>query len=57
MECPLARQQHANCPDRLEGNKGDGFSQAGEKCALLVVIVHKLLFVVSVKINHADLVA
>ncbi len=26
-------------------------------CGLLVVIVHKLLFVVSVKINHADLVA
>jgi len=38
MECPLARQQHANCPDRLEGNKGDSFSQASEKCGLLVVI-------------------
>jgi hypothetical protein len=38
MECPLARQQHANCPERLEGNKGDSFSQASEKCGLLVVI-------------------
>ncbi len=38
MECPLARQQHANCPDRLEGNKGDSFSQASEICGLLVVI-------------------
>ncbi len=38
MECPLARQQHANCPDRLEGNKGDSFSQASEKCGFLVVI-------------------
>ncbi len=38
MECPLVRQQHANCPDRLEGNKGDSFSQASEKCGLLVVI-------------------
>ncbi len=38
MECPLERQQHANCPEGLEGNKGDGFSQASEKCGLLVVI-------------------
>ncbi len=38
MECPLARQQHANCPDKLEGNKGDSFPQASEKCGLLVVI-------------------
>ncbi len=34
-----------------------GFTTANLRSRLLVVIVHKLLFVVSVKIDHADLVA
>ncbi len=47
MQCPLERQQHANSPERLEGNKGDIFSQASEKCGLLVVTLTDSLRIAS----------